>query len=60
MGNNHEAAVSNLFEKVFTFSKPYFYYSSHSCPKISIRSTIIIFTQSSFVILIIIIKEGYT
>ena len=33
VGNNNEAAVSNLFAKGFTFSKPCFYYSGHSFAK---------------------------
>ena len=40
VGNNHEAAVSNLFEKEYRFSKPCFYYSIHSFAKIPIRSKI--------------------
>ena len=33
VGNNHEAAVSNLFAKEYMSSKPCFYYSSHSFAK---------------------------
>ena len=33
VGNNHEAAVSNLFAKGFWFSKPCFYCSNHSFAK---------------------------
>ena len=44
VGNNNEAAVSNLFDKRFWFSKPCFYCSSHLFTKILIRSMIIIFT----------------
>ena len=44
VGNNHEAAVSNLFVESFTFSKPCFYCSSHSFAKIPIRVEIITIT----------------
>ena len=36
VGYNHEAAVSNLFEDIFGFSKPCFYCTNHSWAKISI------------------------
>ena len=38
VGYNHEAAVSNLFAKCFTFSKPCFYCTNHSWSKIPILS----------------------
>ena len=44
VGNNHEAAVSNLFAESFMFSKPCFYCSSHSFAKIPIRVEIITIT----------------
>ena len=45
VGNNHEAAVSNLFAKKYSLSKPCFYYSSHSFAKSHKLTCCLLITQ---------------
>ena len=40
VGYNNEAAVSNLFEVYFCFSKPCFYCTNHSLAKIPMPSVL--------------------
>ena len=45
VGNNHEAAVSNLFAIKFTLSKPCFYYSCHLFAKSHKLTCCLLITQ---------------